>query len=719
MEVKNTPKTPPAAGSKLLIGGNVAVAVIAAMALVGVVQAFSYKALSSARLDMTSSGVNSLSEGTLSLLRGLDKNIRITSLYFETDREEADQPRYRQAVKNLLGLYEAANRSKISIDIINPLKDREKFSELTTRLRGLSAYKGDIETQTARIDEYKKKLDGQIRKLVQDELDAVKELGGGLGGGDPNVLKVIAPVENLFTQLTAEAEAVREQVDALTLEDNVQFSAATGEISGLLRKMSKGLKDVGGFGAKEAAQNPGLPKNVAEFLRGASGRYAELVIAIEGETTRLQELQPPKVEEVLSQLAPTANAILIETESEARVVDFGSVWPALDQGAGAKTKFEQRAFKGEEKLTAAILRVTHKEQTAVIFVRYGGPPLLMGGFMPGQPQAPYAAMKQQLEDANFIVQEWDLKASDGLPAIDPPPTRTIFVVLKPTPAERGQFGQPSQDPPFGESHKQALLTAMGDTGRALFIGGWTPGPFGPIPSSYEYNDYLKSTWGVEVDTSALLIETAEFEPGKYTVARRDFFNMRGLQSSGHPILSGADASVLGLPWSSPLKLVEPAPGGVSRDVFITLPAKDGLWGVKNIQSYQDQLTERQYMTKVTEDVEGPFTLGVAATKGDAKAVLVSARAFAEDQVAFARVMAVGPSGFEVRLANPGNVTLMLNSLHWLNDNMQFMNLGKPIESAVLRIEKDSSKTMVRALTIFVWPMLALVCGGVAWYVRRR
>ena len=87
-------------------------------------------------------------------------------------------------------------------------------------------------------------------------------------------------------------------------------------------------------------------------------------------------------------------------------------------------------------------------------------------------------------------------------------------------------------------------------------------------------------------------------------------------------------------------------------------------------------------------------------------------------MAFARGMSMGPQGIVVRLLNPGNVALMLNTMHWLNDNMEFMNIGKPIESAVLRISDSSTVTRVRALTIFVWPLLALACGGVAWWVRR-
>ena len=121
------------AGRRFMVGTNVLVATVLVIAIVAVAQvmAFSWPR----RWDMTSSGVNSLSEATDNLLRGLDTNIRLTSLYFETDREEEDQPRYRRGSRDLLDLYEATNRSKISAEWINPLKDHEKFRGMLARLR--------------------------------------------------------------------------------------------------------------------------------------------------------------------------------------------------------------------------------------------------------------------------------------------------------------------------------------------------------------------------------------------------------------------------------------------------------------------------------------------------------------------------------------------------------------------------------------------------------
>jgi hypothetical protein len=125
------------------------------------------------------------------------------------------------------------------------------------------------------------------------------------------------------------------------------------------------------------------------------------------------------------------------------------------------------------------------------------------------------------------------------------------------------------------------------------------------------------------------------------------------------------------------------------------------------------------MTRLDEDIEGPFTLAAAGSKGDAKVVVVSSRGFAEDQVALASGFVAVAGGIQIRSLNPGNVTLLINSLHWLNDNTQFLNVGRPIDLSVLTIDSPSTVTSVQVLTIVAWPLLALVGGGVVWWVRRR
>jgi len=145
-------------GRRVRVGTNVLISVLLVLGIVAVLQLFAYKA--AARWDMTSSGINSLSEATENLLRNLEINVTLTSLYFETDLEEEDQQRYRTAVGDLLGLYESIHRSRVSADRINPLSDHEKVKKLIRRLRDKTRFSGEIETHVARIDEYRGESDG-------------------------------------------------------------------------------------------------------------------------------------------------------------------------------------------------------------------------------------------------------------------------------------------------------------------------------------------------------------------------------------------------------------------------------------------------------------------------------------------------------------------------------------------------------------------------------
>jgi uncharacterized protein YneR len=704
-----------ASGRRLAWGANVFVASALVIGIAGILQVMAYQA--HAKWDMTSAGINSLSAGTENLLRNLETDVRLTSLYFKTDLEDEDQQRYRRAADDLLGLYASTNRGKITAEWINPLSDHEKMKKLSARLREIPAFKEEWSAYKTRVDEYFNVLDAQMRRVVQTELEQLGAAGTSMD--DPAVQKTIGPVVELLNNWVRELDATRQQVDALVVRDDALYAAAVQELKNTYRDFAKALNEIAAYGRKNAA---GLAAAQAEWLKEAGGRFADVVSAVEGESAKLNELKPLKLDEIERELQPNSNAILVETPTDARIVDFPSTWPPMDQNAGGRRiAFKDRAFKGEEKLTAAILRTAHKEQTAVLFVRFGGAPLFFGGFLPGQPQAAFAQVKQQLEDANFLVEEWDLKTKDTIPEITPKPTRTIFVVLKPTPPERGPMGQPGQEPPISESQKKVLLDAIDAGSPALFIAGWTPGPFpgGMIPSTYEWNDHLSKNWGITVDPAVLLLQTTSVQPGKYAVTRRDWFVMRDIEVGNHDVVRGPHARRLAFPWCAPLVLASPPPEGVEYHKLVVQPKFDGVWGVKDIQAYENQQQEDGFLHKAPNDTEGPFDLAVAAQKGDRKVVVVSSRDFATDQIAFASELAMTSQGLSLRSRNPGNVGLLANALHWLNDNTKFLDIGRPVETSVLAIEKTSTERMVQALTIFVWPALALVCGGIAWWVRRR
>lgn len=712
MEVTQTPKAREYTGKRrMTIGASVLVSVFSVIIIVAICQWFAFQRPK--RIDMTSAGVNSLSEGTTKLLNDLKTNVRLTSLYFEADLEEKDQSRYRQAIQNLIDLYEANNRTKISAEWVNPLKDQQKFQTLVDRLRKIPKFQAEIKAYDECIKRYQDDLDEKIDTAVQNELALVADATTA-GINDNTKASPLAQIEVTLRQLESQLQARREKIDGLVALAMPEYASAVNELKTVYSQVSDLFKRIGKFGQDVITQGVTLPPKQIEYLQGANGRLVSIVGEIEGETTKVQKLEPLSIDKLLNQMLPNSNALLVETGDDATIVDFSSVWPPVDQSAG-RAPFERRAFKGEEKLTSAILRATHKDQTAVVFVRFGGTPLLNGGFMPGQPPAPYGVMRQQLEDANFLVKEWDLKTQDAPPEIDPPPTRTIFVVLRPE-SQQSPFQQ-QQAQPFSDSHRKKILDLLGDKGRALFIAGWAP-MFGSFPAAYEYADYLRKTWGIEVNHDALLLQAINRAPGQYVVTQ-GFFNIRDFAFGDQPIVNSPRARQLVLPLCAPLTLTDPAPEGVDRVALVSAPQRDGLWGVKKLEKYKQQMQVRDYLVKEPDDLEGPFTLAVTATKGDAKIAVVSSRGFATDQVAFAREPVMTPNGFAIRSRNPGNISLFVNTLHWLNDNTEFMNVGQPIDAAVLAIPKESTVKMVQALTIGVWPAMALLCGAVVWWVRRR
>ncbi len=707
MAVTQTQARPP----RVAIGANVLVATILVIGIVVICQWFAFS--NPHRVDMTSSGINSLTESTESLLDNLDTNVRVTSLYFEADLEEKDQARYRQTAQSLIDLYETNNRTKIRAEWINPLKDQQKFQALVSRLRNIPKFQSEIGAYQDRIKKYQNDLDGKIAEALQNELALVAKVSA-TGINDTANASPLAQIEVTLRQLETQLQARREKVDGLVALTMPEYSAATNEIKTVYTQVGDLFKRIGKFGNDVIAQGVSLPPQQVDYLQSANGRLVPIVGAIEGESTKIQSLEPLSINTLLGKMLPNANALLIDTDKDATIVDFATAWPPVDP-SDPRASFERRAFMGEQKLTSAILRATHQEQTAVVFVRYGGMPLISAGGMPGQPPAPYNVMSRQLEDANFVPREWDLKTQETPPVIDPVPTRTIFVVIRPE-SQASPFQQQQQQP-FSDAHREKIVKLIGNSGRAMFIAGWAP-LFGSMPAGYEYGDYLKDSWGIEVNHQALLLQAANRAPGEYVVGQ-GFFNIGELSLGGHVIVDSPQARQLVFPFCAPLQLAETAPEGVERTTLVTAPARDGLWGVKRLENYREQSQARDFLTKDPDDLAGPFPLAIAATNGDAKIVVVSSREFAADQVAFAREMAMTPNGVTLRSRNPGNIGLFVNSLHWLSDNTEFMNVGQPIDSATLAIANESTVKTVQAITIGAWPALAMLCGVVAWWVRRR
>lgn len=723
-------------GRQLIVGANVFVAVVLAGALLVFANylAFNFNK----KADWTSTGINSLSEQTQKLMDDLDKKVYLTSLYstLQVPEAEAEAKKFRTAVEDMLELYQAEAPSQIEVEFINPAKDRDKILGLVEDLRNKPAYQDEAKQHQELIQDFNEKLAPQMLALLQQELTALQTRLDE----NPDLQKVreYTIIMRNCEVLSQQISQVKESVATLMGDELPKYSTAVEAIKGAYEQVKNALSEGGKWMGKVdqwTKQNKvAMPKN-ADFLKTASQRYKPVLDEIEAQLAKAKDLPTLKLEELDRQIQP--DTVIVETDDEARVISFEEMWPPLRRGQFGQAqgnRFEDRVSAGEAEISSAILQLTQEKRSAVVFVRHGGQPLFFGGMM-SRGQAPYGAAKDRLERANFIVKEWDVATKKEPPAFegDEQPTRTIWVLLKPEPAQPSQNMPPQmrQRPKmFGPQELAAVERAMGSDSRVLLIAGWVPPPRNPMmmsaPPSYEYNDWLKTQWGVEVQFSYPVLQGMSFEPGKLRFNRPPF-QISEYSMTDHAIVEPLKGLQGSLPEAAPVKrLGEPVEGAEIADLIV-VPERDTIWAESDINKLSQELQQNTYVTIDKADITGPFPLGVAGVKsreGEAasKMVLISSRSFATDQVASQRALVQMGNRMMLALANPANMDLFVNAIQWLNDNEG--RIAKGIETRDIRrlykLEKDSTAyTVSWLMAVVIWPLLALVAGGAVWFVRRR
>lgn len=708
-----TPRRSDFKGRHLAIGGNVMFSVAVVIAIAVVLQWLAYAV--GGQVDVTTSGVNSLSPGTEKLLHELDQEVRLTSFYFQTDLEEDDQPKYRSRIDDLLALYQSANRSHLEIERINPLKDFARRKAFIDRLAALKRFQDEIQPYAAVIAHMQDSLSKRIGEVLQIALDNLAPLveENAPESERNDLIQVHGVLEQWPREIADLSQTMTDAVNA----PQPMYGAATAKLGALYAELAGNLKAIADYAGKLLEQRTTLSTPARLFLTDAQTQYAEIIAELEAEAAKIREIKPLELETLLQQLGDTSNALVVSTREGAKVVAFSDVWDAPDPNL-PNPGIEHRIFRGEQKLTAAILNLTQIETTAVVFVRYAGEPLFFAG-MPGQPfaRAPYAQLKTLLEDANFTVHEWDVATVAVPPEIDPPPTRSLYIVLRPSPPPGGPFAQ-SQQQPFNETHLQSVVGAMGDKLRAVFLAGWAPSAFGMFPAPYEYGDWLAENWGITVDSDVLVLKVAGVGPGKFQLTQASG-QVREFNQADHVLARNITGQTASFPLVAPLNIAEQTPDGVTAQPLLWAPRSESLWGVHNPSDYVQKARAGENFERAAEDGFGPFNLAVAAEKGDSKILVISSPNCMSDDVALAPAVVRTSRGYILRQQNPGNISLLLNGLHWLNDKAEWMELGRPANTGSIEIAQGPTLTFIKVFAAGIWPMMVVGCGLVAWRIRRR
>ncbi|MBN2447164.1 MAG: Gldg family protein [Phycisphaerae bacterium] len=717
-----------------LYGINVIISVVVATAVLGFALVLGAKFHTS--VDLTSTGLNSLSQRTRALLAGLDGDITLTALYsVPSEYVEVDQRR-QDAVRDLLDLYEGAGRGKVTASVVDPLKDRGKIEEILNRLRAKPAYADEA----APHREFLKKF-GEFCERLQAAVTADFEQCVKLADTDPSLKRSreFQIVATNLRRLGNETQTVVQEVAENESRDVPAYGRAADAAKDLLSLTNTYLADARGWMTGKIGQMPAVSDETHAFFDATAEKYKPLVdeaLALQEEGGKLGSL---KLDDMYTALKgwPDRPPILVETADEAFVVPFDDVWTYRDRntppGAGPDPS---RDFAGEQAVSSAILRMTQKEKTGVVFVRYGGDPLLTPDFnnfnpsMGRLPTAPCQELNGLLDKANFVTAEWDVKTAKEPPIVEDA-VRTIYVVFPPEPPAQPNPMQPPTEPGMSEADKQLVYDAVAKSGMAIFMARWQPpaSPMMPMSRTYDYLDYLRQTWGIDVRYQYVTMEftSSPEAPNLWIPAHQDprevlVVSTPTIEFTDHPIGAPLASSQVAMVLVTPLAEFADAPEGVSIATIAKVRESERVWAFEDVQRFERDLREKSGTTPDTDDIRSPYPVAMAAEKAEGGKLVVfgSDRFISDDLAQQAGLMVVG-GGFATYQRYPGNTDLFINTLHWLTGDADRIAVG-PRKGGVPMLDKlkpGAAETFCKVFIIGVWPAVALLAGGAVWLFRRR
>jgi hypothetical protein len=717
---------------RLLYGANVAVAAVLVVVVVGI--AVWLAGQYGGRADLTSSRVNSLSSRTVGLLGGLDQDISITGLYTVLSEYQQYAQKRQDHVRDLLDLYESFGRGHIATAMIDPMKERGKVDELLERLRAKPAYKDEAAPHEQALGKFPE-LNKAISGLADGDLAKFRSFAEA----DERMKRVreFVIVANNLGLLGREAQGVAADVEELLADDVPRYGRAVGRVREYLRQVQTSLQDAQRWMSGDGAALPDLLPDVQASFQGASERYQPVLDRVAALLTETEDLKQVKLEEVYDTLSRWSSQppILVETETEARVLSLNDVWPYRAGGGPTPPDGDPRDFAGEQAVSSAILQLTQKEKTAIVFTRFGGDSPIrpdfsrMNRMMMDIPRAPCQMLNAQLEKANFVTEDWDVATQNEPPKVEDA-GRTIYVIFPPEPPPQPNPMQPSPQAGITDAQKQAVLDAVNESGMAIFLAGWSQptARFMRTGPPYEYGDYLRSTWGIDVRDQYLALEFSEApqRQGLKGPANRNplILDTKVVQFTNHDIARPLRALEGAFIAAAPLEILtgDAKPAGVEVGVIAEVKRTEDVWAVADVMRLQEDLQKRFGTTRHEDDIAAPFPVAVAATKeGGQKVVVFGSEQFAADDIAQSQSVMLSSQGLQAYMNFPANTDLFINALHWLTGEADRIAIG-PRQSDVPRLDKLTEGGMAqfcRVLLVGIWPGLALLAGAGVWLLRRR
>jgi len=460
---------------------------------------------------------------------------------------------------------------------------------------------------------------------------------------------------------------------------------------------------------------------------------------------RAEQLQPLK-DESLPEKLKQDNVVIVEIGDAIDVVPSQAVWPmkySIEQTTAEGEAADSRLFNGNTAISSKLLSMTAPPLATVVVSYYRSVGDPTGGQIdPGMLGELYG----RLSDSNLEVLFWNV--------ISPPPKilqsqgegeatygdRPVVLLVLPPPGPVIAAGEDAP-PSFGQKELARVKGAIDSGTPAVFLGSYLWPTMG-IPTPYQYREYLRQEWGIDVRSDYLIVPAVrdETSPGRFKLNYQWLghlpLNLFSDQAIGAP-LTGQQVFWL---FCCPVEIAAKLPPRVSVAPILSIPSAWGrsTWATSRVGALIDQagrgLISPDYpggdLPIPQDDVGMPLAVAAARPAED------SGGEGQPDNGKPVRIVVMGMGmsfmdGYMDRPAGGGaddgrrasdppraNADLVINSIYWLVGREDLIASGPP-QAKPIRTMSGRRLAVLQLLCVVVLPALVLGAGGLVLAVRRR
>ncbi len=397
---------------------------------------------------------------------------------------------------------------------------------------------------------------------------------------------------------------------------------------------------------------------------------------------------PARAQQLVQKYDVQRAAVVFESGKDKRVVEATDLadydYSAMQQGGAPQMK----GFKGEQKFTSAIVDLVEAKKPSILFTTGHGEPSLDSFDGRG-----FGRLQRFLGTDNFSVEEW---ASLGKTAV--PPGTDLIVAAGPT-------------QPFVRPELDLLSKFLDGGGRVLVLFDPNLAASGRVADT-GLAQWLEA-WGIKAQDD-IVVDPTNLLPlfGAETI----FAGNYGV----HPITDALRQARVPVVFSLARSVVAgTAPKGATLTELVKTSA--GGWGETDL----DHLD--QPLKKDPQDIAGPVALGVAL---ELNAPPPPSPPADDDMPAptpppapagpKGRLVVYGDSDFatNAQLDQPGNATLIANTLNWMVQRESHLGIA-PKEPEQVRLSLTQQELSRDFWLLVAGLPLAALAAGIFTTVRRR